>query len=86
MGIGSGSGRVFSWFQNMTAIAGLMTWFGICVTYIQFNKGFKAQGYNRKDLPYTSSLNPYAAYYAAVACPIICLVSSLSRDLLALLS
>ena len=39
MGINSGSGRVFGWFANMTAVAGLMTWFGICVTYIRFYAG-----------------------------------------------
>ena len=75
MGINSGSGKVFNWFSNMTAIAGLMTWFGISVTYIRFYKGFRRQGYNRADLPYASSLNPYAAWYAVIACPVICFVS-----------
>ncbi|PAV20677.1 amino acid permease [Pyrrhoderma noxium] len=75
MGINSGSGKVFNWFSNMTAIAGLMTWFGISVTYIRFYKGFRRQGYNRADLPYASSLNPYAAWYAVIACPVICFFS-----------
>jgi amino acid transporter len=75
MGINSGSGMVFGWFANMTAVAGLMTWFGISVTYIRFHKGFKAQGYDRSTLPYASALQPYAAWYAAVSCFIICLVS-----------
>lgn len=76
MGVGGvGSGKVFGWFQNMTAVAGLMTWFGISLTYIRFHKGFKAQGLDRSVLPYSSKLNPYAAYYAVVACPVICFVS-----------
>jgi len=75
MGVQAGSGKVFGWFQNMTAIAGLMTWFGIAVTYIRFHKGFKAQGFDRSILPYASSLNPYAAYYAAFMCPVVCLFS-----------
>jgi amino acid transporter len=33
-----------------------------------------AQGYDRKSLPYASALQPYAAWYAAISCFIICLV------------
>lgn len=75
MGVSTGSGKVFNWFVNMTSIAGLMTWFGICVTYIRFYAGMKAQGISRKSLPYVSRLNPYAAWYGAIFCPIICFVS-----------
>ncbi|OBZ79129.1 putative proline-specific permease put4 [Grifola frondosa] len=73
MGVSTGSGTVFNWFVN--TIAGLMTWFGICVTYIRFYKGMKVQGYDRKDLPYASFLQPYAAWYAMGACLFICFFS-----------
>jgi hypothetical protein len=62
----------------MTSIAGLLTWFGICVTYIRFNRGFRYQGYDRKTLPYKSPLQPYAAYYGAVGTILICFVEKLS--------
>jgi len=75
MGIHSGSGKVFNWFANMTSVAGLMTWFGICVTYIRFYKGFKLQGFDRSTLPYASKLQPYAAWYGAIFCFVICLFS-----------
>lgn len=75
MGVGTGSGKVFNWFVNMTSIAGLMTWFGISVTYLRFYKGFVSQGFDRRTLPYASGLQPYAAWYGAIACPIVCLVS-----------
>ena len=74
MGVHAGSGKVFTWFANMTAIAGLLTWFGIAYTYIRFYAGMKAQGIDRKTLPFTSSLQPYAAWYAAVSCLVICFV------------
>jgi amino acid transporter len=74
MGINAGSGRVFGWFVNMTAVAGLMTWFGISFTYIRFHKGLLAQGYDRSTLPFASKLQPYAAWYAAVACLVVCFV------------
>lgn len=58
----------------MTSVAGLMSWFGIAVTYIQFHKGLKAQGFDRDALPYKAWAQPYAAYYAAVSCIVICFV------------
>lgn len=74
MASSSGAGRVFGWFANMTAIAGLMTWFGISFTYIRFYKGLKAQGFDRKTLPFSSRLQPFAAYYAAFSCILISIV------------
>jgi amino acid permease len=76
MGTTSGSGKVFGWFSNMTAVAGLITWFGICVTYIRFHKGYTAQGLDRSKLPYASVLQPYAAWYGAITCLFISLVRS----------
>ncbi|RPD63001.1 amino acid permease [Lentinus tigrinus ALCF2SS1-7] len=75
MGVSSGSGKVFNWFVNMTSIAGLMTWFGITVTYVRFYKGFKVQGFDRKTLPYAHFLQPYAAWYAMFWCILICFFS-----------
>ena len=79
MGVNKGAGRVFNWFANMTAIAGLITWSGICFTYIRFYAGMKAQGYDRKTLPFYSNLQPYAAWYALVWTAFVCLVSSFAR-------
>ena len=53
----------------------LMTWFGISVTYIRFHRGFKLQGFDRAKLPYSSGLQPYLAYYAAITTWVICFVS-----------
>ncbi|CCM01935.1 uncharacterized protein FIBRA_04008 [Fibroporia radiculosa] len=75
MGVTSGSGKVFNWFANMTSVAGLMTWFGICVTYLRFYDGLKAQGYDRTKLPYWTRLQPFAAWYGACFCFIVCLLS-----------
>lgn len=75
MSVSSGAGQVFNWFANMTSVAGLMTWFGISVTYIRFYAGLKAQGINRKKLPFYSVLQPYAAWYVLVATLLINIVS-----------
>lgn len=75
MGINNGSGRVFTWLANMTAVAGLLTWFGISVTYLRFYKGMQVQGYDRSKLPFASKLQPYAAWYAMCFCILICFFS-----------
>ncbi|KNZ73488.1 Lysine-specific permease [Termitomyces sp. J132] len=75
MGVNSGAGKVFGWFANMTSVAGLLTWFGISCTYIRFYQGLKVQGYDRSKLPFVSKLQPYAAWYAASSCILICFTS-----------
>jgi amino acid transporter len=80
MGVHSGSGKVFNWFSQMTADAGLMTWFGISYTYIRFYAGMKAQGIDRKTLPFSSPLQPYAAWYGAVGTIVVCFVRVLIRS------
>ncbi|KAI0936272.1 hypothetical protein AcV5_004452 [Taiwanofungus camphoratus] len=75
MGVKTGSGKVFNWFSAMTSVAGLMTWFGICLTYIRFYKGFKAQGFDRSTLPYASKLQPFAAWYGMCFSLFICFFS-----------
>ncbi|KAF8585847.1 amino acid permease [Ramaria rubella] len=75
MGISEGSGKVFSWFVNMTAVAGLMTWWGISFTYLRFYAGLKAHGIDRTQLPYASRLQPYPAWYVCIATLVICFFS-----------
>ncbi|KAH8107079.1 amino acid permease [Cristinia sonorae] len=75
MGVKDGSGKVFNWFANMTSVAGLLTWFGICVTYLRFYAGAKKQGLDRSKLPFASPLQPYAAWYAAFMCLTVCFFS-----------
>ncbi|KAF8511572.1 amino acid transporter [Hysterangium stoloniferum] len=78
MGITQGSGRVFGWFANMTAVAGLMTWFGIGFTYLRFYAGLQAQGISRKSLPYASPLQPFAAWYTVITTLVICFFSGVT--------
>ncbi|GAA96383.1 hypothetical protein E5Q_03050, partial [Mixia osmundae IAM 14324] len=67
MSAGSTSaGTVFGYFANMTSVAGLLTWFGIFVTFIQWEKGTRATGVDRKSLTFTAPLMPYLAYYGAI--------------------
>ncbi|KAI0307841.1 amino acid permease [Multifurca ochricompacta] len=78
MGVHSGSGKVFNWFSNMTSVSGLLTWFGISYTYTRFYAGVKAQGIDRKKLPFSSPLQPFAAWYGTISCLVICLFNGWS--------
>ncbi|KAG2079049.1 amino acid permease [Suillus decipiens] len=78
MAVSKGAGSVFDWFSNMTAVAGLMTWFGISVTYIRFYRGMQVQGIDRKTLPYYTNLQPYAAWWGIVSTLTICFFSGWS--------
>jgi amino acid transporter len=73
MSLGSTAGVVFGYFANLTSSAGLLTWWGICVTYTRWYAGLKAQGIDRKTLPYHATLNKgaFAAWYAIVLITII---------------
>ncbi|KAK0505875.1 amino acid permease [Armillaria luteobubalina] len=78
MGVNEGSGKVFGWFSNMTAVAGLMTWFGICLTYIRFYQGLKEQGYDRSKMPFAVRFQPFPAWYGMIASLVICFLSGWS--------
>lgn len=75
MSVSQSAGTVFQYFANMTSVAGLITWFGISITYLRFYAGLKAQGIDRKKLPFYSKTQPYAAWYVLVSTFLICLVS-----------
>ncbi|KAG2416799.1 hypothetical protein HFD88_008015 [Aspergillus terreus] len=62
MTLGSSASTVFSWFVNITTVAGLIGWIVIEVTYLRFYAGMKAQGHSREKLPYRSPLQPYTAW------------------------
>ena len=74
MGVHAGSGKVFNWLANMISVSGLISWICICYTYTRFYAGTKAQGIDRKTLPFASPLQPFAAWYALVSCLVTCLV------------
>ncbi|KZO96982.1 amino acid permease [Calocera viscosa TUFC12733] len=78
MAISTSAGKVFGWFANMTAVAGLMTWFGIAVTYLRFHAGLKAQGIDRRTLPYRGFLQPFLGWYVAISTVTICFFSGWS--------
>jgi len=64
MGVTEGSSKVFGWFSNMSAVAGMINWMGICITLLFFRRGLKAQGISTDILPYKSFMQPYIAWWS----------------------
>ncbi|SPC61829.1 probable general amino acid permease [Ustilago sp. UG-2017b] len=44
LGSSTGSGQVFNFLVNLTALSGILTWFSIAITYLRFRAGLKKQG------------------------------------------
>ncbi|KAG2034610.1 amino acid permease/ SLC12A domain-containing protein [Suillus americanus] len=78
MAVSTSAGSVFNWLANMSSVAGLMSWFGISVTYLRFYKGLQVQGIDRKTLPYYTNLQPYAAWWGVISTVTICFFSGWS--------
>jgi yeast amino acid transporter len=74
MTLGSSSGIVFTWLSNFTATSGLVTWFGIGVTYLRFYKGMKVQGFDRRTLPYFTRVQPFAAWWCVCGSAFVLIV------------
>lgn len=65
--VSNNTATVLSWFVSLITASQLINYCVVCATYICFFRALKAQGIDRKTLPYTGKLQPYAAWYAFVA-------------------
>ncbi|QEU61536.1 Dip5 [Kluyveromyces lactis] len=76
MNVSSGSSEVFTYFVNCVSIFGLLSWISILITYIRFDKAFKAQGIDKSTLAYQSPLQPYGAWFSLFFCILIGLIKN----------
>lgn len=67
MTLSSSASIVFEWLQDLIAVSTIVDWMVICVVYLRFFYGMRAQGIDRKDLPWAAPLQPYAAWIALVS-------------------
>jgi len=65
----------FQWFQNLSAMTGILTWWAVLVSYIFFYQGLKVQGYDRNTLHYKAPFQPYASWIGVTMLTIIMLMS-----------
>lgn len=62
MSVSNGSSVVLGWFVNLVTAGCVIDYIVICITFIFFHRACKAQGLDRKTLPYYGYFQPYSAY------------------------
>lgn len=67
MSVSAGATTAFLYLQALCAVTALVTWINICIVYLRFYYGCRAQGIDRDELPWKGPLQPYAAWTSLVA-------------------
>ncbi|KAJ3494670.1 hypothetical protein NLG97_g3931 [Lecanicillium saksenae] len=62
--VGKGSAIVVTWFVDLITAGGIIDYIGMSITFIFYHRACKAQGLDRKTLPYYGRFQPYGAYIA----------------------
>ncbi|PVH93372.1 hypothetical protein DM02DRAFT_619326 [Periconia macrospinosa] len=70
------SGKVFSYFVNLTTIFGLMAWISLLVTHIYFVRARKAQGITDEMMPYVAPAGMWGSIIALFFCCLIALTKN----------
>ena len=73
LSLGSNSSTVLGWLISIITAGALIDFWVICITYVQFYRACKAQGIDRKTLPYCGYFQPYSAYIGIVVMTLVCL-------------
>ncbi|KAI5235387.1 putative amino acid permease [Aureobasidium subglaciale] len=60
--VSSGSNKVLTWLVNLITAGGVINYIVMTMTYICFWRALKAQGIDRKTLPYCGWFQPWSAY------------------------
>ncbi|KZP01295.1 hypothetical protein CALVIDRAFT_548111 [Calocera viscosa TUFC12733] len=72
MSVSDNASLVFTWFQDLVGSAALVLWIVICMVYLRFYYGCRAQGIDRhRELPWAGPFQPYAAWISAFAFTLI---------------
>ncbi|WP_141367589.1 amino acid permease [Glutamicibacter uratoxydans] len=61
-----GQGAAYAWLLNVSGLCGFIVWVGIAISHYRFRKGYLAQGYSVKDLPYRAPFFPLGPIVAFV--------------------
>lgn len=64
--VSSGSAVVLNWLINLVTAGGIITYIVMCITFIFFYNACKAQGLDRRLLPYFGRFQPWSAYIGLV--------------------
>lgn len=62
--VGNGSRKVVGWLVDLITAGGIIDYLSMSVTFIFYYRACKAQGIDRKTMPYYGKFQPYCAYIA----------------------
>lgn len=79
--VSSSSATVLTWLVNLITAGGIIDYIVMCVTYLCFYKACKAQGLDRRTLPYFGWCQPYCAWIGLVGMTTIVFVYGYSTFL-----
>lgn len=74
LSVSSGSARVLGWFVNLITASQLINFSVMCFTFLCWYRALRAQGIDRRSLPYRSFGQPYLAYYGLIWCAVMSIV------------
>lgn len=57
---------VFDWLFALCSISSLFIWFSICISFLRYRWGLKAQGRSTDEIAYKSMLGVYGGYLGAL--------------------
>jgi amino acid transporter len=66
LNVSSGSAQVLTWLTNIITAAQVIDYIIICVTYLFFYRALRAQGMDRRTLPYYGYFQPYSAWIGLI--------------------
>ncbi|ODQ78889.1 hypothetical protein BABINDRAFT_172148 [Babjeviella inositovora NRRL Y-12698] len=66
--------KVFGWFLNITAVAGMICWVCISFSHIRFMQVLNSRNMDRNDLPFKAQHMPYGSWYAGIGILVIIFV------------
>jgi amino acid transporter len=64
LNLSDNAAKVLMWLTNIITAGGVINYIVMCITYLCFYKACKAQGLDRKTLPYCGYFQPYGTYIA----------------------
>ncbi|HVV69054.1 MAG TPA: amino acid permease [Gammaproteobacteria bacterium] len=66
-----GSGKIFIWLVNISALSGFIAWLGIAISHYRFRKAYILQGRDLASLPYRAKLFPIGPIFTFALCILI---------------
>lgn len=69
---------VFNWFVSLTSCAVLFNWASVCLNHIRMLQACKAQGIDRRELPWSHGWTYYSSWFALIMCIIFILTGGFS--------